>query len=71
MNTIKFGLMFVVVIVALGLTYITAEKAIRYWAIDGCYSIAKAQFKNPAGQDVIVPDFYWYNLCLKEKGLQK
>lgn len=56
--------------VAVALLYNEVSKAIKYQAIDGCLSAGTARFKNPAGQDVEVPEEYWYDFCMKEKGLK-
>ncbi|HSW47701.1 MAG TPA: hypothetical protein VLG67_01350 [Candidatus Saccharimonadales bacterium] len=51
------------------LAYTTAQNVIKNQAIDGCLHAGLAKFKNPAGQDVEVPDGYWYEFCMKEKGM--
>ena len=60
----------VVLVVTLLLSYIVAQKWIKYQAIDGCMMAGRASFKNEGGQNVTVPDYYWLNFCMKQKGLE-
>lgn len=69
-QTIFISLGFVITVVALSLGFFLAHLSIRNQAFDGCFQAGKASFKNEAGQNVTVPDGYWYELCLKEKGLK-
>lgn len=47
-----------------------AQKAIKNQAIDDCLKAGVAKFVNEAGQDVEVPDGYWYDFCMSEKNLK-
>ncbi|MCL5746962.1 MAG: hypothetical protein M1277_01625 [Patescibacteria group bacterium] len=60
----------ILAIFTLAATYFAAQEAIRYQAIDGCLHAGTDRFKNSAGQDAQVPDGYWYQFCMKEKGLK-
>lgn len=61
---------YILIAVAIALSYLSAQQVIRNQAIDGCLRSTSAKFKNDAKQDVTTPDGYWYSICLKAKGLK-
>jgi hypothetical protein len=66
------GIILIIILLVVGvLAYGLAQKAINNQAIDGCLGAGIAKFKNGAGQDVEVPEEYWYEFCMKEKGLER
>jgi hypothetical protein len=70
MKLIQTTLIAIIVLIALGTGYITVQKAIEFQAVDNCLAASKASFKNAGGQQVTVPDNYWFNFCMKEKKLK-
>ena len=53
----------------LGVVYFLGTKQIRYNAIDKCLNAGKTQFVRD-GQNLSGPDGYWFQFCMKEKGLK-
>lgn len=60
----------VVLMVAVLLSYVSAQKWMKNSAIDGCMMAGRAQFKNEGGQNVQVPDYWWLEFCMKQKGMK-
>lgn len=54
-----------------GVMYIQSDKAIHQMAIDGCLQTARLQTKTANKENITVPENYWYNYCMKEKGYKK
>lgn len=71
MNKLNKIIIVIAVLAASALAYGLVQSAIKNQAIDGCLHAGTARFKNGAGQDVEVPEEYWYDFCMKEKGLRK
>jgi len=53
----------------IGVVYFLGSKHIHNEAIDKCLAAGKAQFARD-GQTLTGPDGYWYQYCMKEKGLK-
>lgn len=70
MNKMNKIIIVIAVLVTGAIVYGLAQKSINNQAIDGCLHAGVAKFKNGAGQDVEVPEEYWYDFCMKEKGLK-
>lgn len=54
-------------IVLSAVIYLQSNRFIKNQAIDGCYSAGQASFSKN-GQQLTVPENYWYNLCMETKG---
>lgn len=65
-KTIVIALLGIGVIVV---AYLLTTQYIRNQAIDKCLAAGKAQFVRN-GQTLTGPDGFWYNFCMKEKGLK-
>lgn len=70
MKYIAIIMICVLVLLAIAASYITVQKVIFFKAVDNCLSVGKATFKNSGGQQVTVPDEYWFTYCMKEKKLK-
>lgn len=53
----------------IGVVYFLGSKHIQNEAIDKCLAAGKAQFVRD-GQTLTGPDGYWFQYCMKEKGLK-
>lgn len=45
--------------------YLSAQKYIKQEAMDGCMQAGRLTL---ADKNVVVPENYWYQLCMKHKG---
>lgn len=70
MKQVILPILVIVIAAAAFVAYITAEKAIRMQAIDGCLRAGTSSFTNGEDVNVTVPDEYSYNLCMERKGLK-
>lgn len=53
----------------IGVVYFLGVKQIHYNAVDKCLASGKTQFVRD-GQNLSGPDGYWFQFCMKEKGLK-
>lgn len=69
------SLILTVVIVAFVVIYLTVNKWIKFQAVDNCLrsgkSISATQDNNGGKYTNEEPHRYWYETCMKEKGLMK
>lgn len=61
----------VAIIVLAIISYTQSEKAIKTQAIDGCLQVARLQTKTAKNETITLPENYWYEYCMKEKGFKK
>ena len=69
MKNVSLTILTVLLAITVFLAYTAMQKYMRQQAIDDCLHAGIAKFTNEAGQDVEVPDGYWYDFCMKEKGI--
>lgn len=70
MNRILSIILTIAVLVTIGLSYFTIQKVLTYWTIDSCLALGKTQY-TAQERTFTGPDLYWYEYCMKEKGLKK
>lgn len=69
MKYIKMIIITILTAIALILGYLEAEKYIKVNAVADCLRVAQIELVD-GKQTVKTPENYWYNFCMKEKGLK-
>lgn len=70
MKNITLAIIAITLIATAIVGYILAQKFMRDMAIDGCYQTGRATITTDDDREVIIPDGYWFEACIKNKGYE-
>lgn len=70
MKNVILTIIAITLIIAAVVGFNLAGKYMRDTAIDGCYQTGRAAITTDDGVEVVIPDGYWFDQCMKNKGYE-